>query len=183
MASGARRALASAMPVPSRGQTGRSSSASNPNPRTTDSRSAPSAPSKPTPPVRTPVYRARRSTPAPPRPSWNSSIDGSWTMTVRYGPAFTGIGEAVFSGSTGQPIEGLIDGRPLRPIDGETDLSSVSFANDEPTPEMDVEPGLAEALGRLFARANEQASTCLPPELEATPGAASGVLLRKQSAH
>jgi hypothetical protein len=81
---------------------------------------------------------------------------------VRLGAAFQGIKKGVFT-SDGTVLEGVIDGRRIVPLpmdQGPPD--SIEFADGNPPPEVQVDPGVREALTAINAQASSEVDTHAP---------------------
>jgi Stigma-specific protein, Stig1 len=88
--------------------------------------------------------------------------NGAWTLTLHYGDAFEGINRAVFSGQGDSPITGKVDRRRISPFTPGADPSTLAFADGKPAPTITVDPALVDALGRIFAQAEQETSACTP---------------------
>ena len=89
-------------------------------------------------------------------------IDESWSVTLRYGAVFGGIGEAVFRGRRDGLVRGRIDERRLVPFTLGTEPASIVFDDGRPAPASAVDQALADALGRLFDGARNGIDVCSP---------------------
>ena len=107
--------------------------------------------------------------------------DDSWSVTLRYGAVFGGIGEAVFRARGDGLVRGRVDGRRLEPFRVGADPASIEFDDGRPAPDSAVDPALADALGRLFGQAQQGIDACAPAVARA--GSRVGFLAQASSGY
>lgn len=101
---------------------------------------------------------------------------GQLTARFSYHAPIAGVKEARFS-TTGDTLEGEIDGQPIAPLPLAAGPDQLRMANGDPPPALVVDPDLEAAITALLQQAEQAAAPCQPPAsaaAHARAGQASG---------
>jgi hypothetical protein len=87
------------------------------------------------------------------------TANGTTTVTITYGGAFSGIRRAQFS-NDGTTVTGEVDGRAIVPLAAGTSPDQAKFADGNPPPRISIDPAVAKAIQQVFGKLSSAATTC-----------------------